>query len=204
MIYEVRSYQVDPGNVTEFERIFGDAYVYRHAFSPLTAFWHTTNEPLSEVVHVWPYTDLDDRTNKRAAAAQHPQWPPATGQFVNRMQSELVIPFDFVSDPMPGLVGPIFEIRYDYFKVSDLVAGTQAWANAIQERSKRDSLVLAGRLEFGQVNGIIQIWAYSDMESRKEALAEASEQGISPPVDSPTPIHQVTKMIMPSTFSPLQ
>lgn len=115
-----------------------------------------------------------------------------------------MIPFDFVSDPMPGLLGPIYEIRYDYFKVSDLSAGTEAWANAIQERSKRDSLVLAGRLEFGQVNGILQIWAYSDLETRKQALAEASEQGMSPPADSPAPIHQVTKMVMPSMFSPLQ
>ncbi|MFE4499804.1 NIPSNAP family protein [Rhodococcus sp. NPDC056743] len=204
MIYEVRSYQVDAENVTEFERIFGDGYVHRQAFSPLTAFWHTTNEPLSEVVHVWPYIDLDDRASKRAAAAQHPQWPPATGQFVNRMQSELVIPFDFVSDPMPGLLGPIYEIQYDYFKVSDLGAGTEAWTNAIQERSKRDSLVLAGRLEFGQVNGIIQIWAYSDPETRRQAIAKASTQGISPPADCPTPIHRVTKMAVPSIFSPLQ
>ena len=38
----------------------------------------------------------------------------------------------------------------------------EAWSNAIRERSQHGSLVLAGRLEFGQTNGVVQIWAHPD------------------------------------------
>ncbi|MEV6229701.1 NIPSNAP family protein [Saccharopolyspora shandongensis] len=203
MIYEIRTYRVDPGAVPEFEELFGQGYRHRAEYSPLSGFWHTLDEALSEVIHVWPYQDLPDRAEKRAAAAQHPQWPPATGPLVNRMQSEVLLPFDFVEDPAPGTVGPVFEITYDYFKVADLGSAATAWSRAIEERSKRHSLVLAGRLEFGQTNGIVQVWAYDDLDQRAHALDEAAARGLCPPADGPAPLEQVSKLMTPSAFSPL-
>ncbi|MCG2623117.1 NIPSNAP family protein [Arthrobacter sp. I2-34] len=201
MIYEIRSYQVAPENVPEFERRFGAGYVDRAAFSPLTAFWRTNDQALSEVIHVWPYQDQAERTIQRARAAEHPNWPPATGGFVNRMMVELVLPFDFVEDRRPGTVGPVFEIQYDYFQVSDLRAAGEAWSNAIEDRSQHDSLVLAGRLEFGQTNGIVQIWAFPNEERRGQGT---SGKGAWRPVDGPVPTSSVVKQLSPSTFSPLQ
>lgn len=201
MIFEIRSYQVDQENVPEFERRFGAGYVERAAYSPLTGFWRTENQPQHEVVHVWPYADLAERTELRARAAENPSWPPATGGFVNRMMVELVLPFDFVEDLGPAELGPVFEIRYDYFQVSDLRAAGAAWSSAIEERSKHDSLVLAGRLEFGQTNGIVQIWAYPDEESR--ALQSAAHESWQP-ADGPVPTSTRVKTLAPSVFSPLQ
>ncbi|MBO1269920.1 NIPSNAP family protein [Arthrobacter cavernae] len=201
MIYEIRSYQVDSENVPEFERRFGTGYVDRAAFSPLAGFWRTTDQPQSEVIHVWPYQDQAERTELRAQAAQHPNWPPATGGFVNRMMAELVIPFDFVEERAPGAIGPVFEIRYDYFRVSELRAAGQAWSDAIRARSRHDELVLAGRLEFGQTNGIVQIWAHPDEEHRGRAVAAAVA---TLPVDGPVPLSTVVKRLAPSEFSPLQ
>lgn len=199
MIYEIRSYQVASENIPEFEQRFGAGYVDRAAFSPLSGFWRTTGENPSEVVHVWPYQDQPERTRQRALAAQHPNWPPATGTFVNKMMVELVLPFDFVEHRAPAAVGPVFEIRYDYFKVSDLRAAGDAWAAAIRERSRHDTLVLAGRLEFGQTNGIVQIWAYPGDEQRVAGAAGADRL-----FDGPAPVSTVTKRLAPSSFSPLQ
>ncbi|GAA1498702.1 NIPSNAP family protein [Paeniglutamicibacter kerguelensis] len=203
MIYEIRSYQVDSENVPEFERRFGTGYVDRAEFSSLAGFWRTTDQPQSEVIHVWPYRDQAERTERRALAARHPNWPPATGEFVDRMMVELVIPFDFVEEPAPAAVGPVFEIRYDYFKVADLRAAGEAWSKAIRERSKHDSLVLAGRLEFGQTNGIVQIWAHPDEEHRARAVAVAGA-GATRPADCPAPLSTLVKRLAPAEFSPLQ
>lgn len=195
MIYEIRSYQVAAANVPEFERRFGAGYVDRAAYSPLTGFWRTTSAPQSEVIHVWPYRDLAERTERRAQAAQHPNWPPATGPFVERMMVELVVPFDFVQHRGVAAIGPVFEIRYDYFRVSDLRAAGEAWSRAIKERSGVDELVLAGRLEFGQTNGIVQIWAHPDEERRARAAL---------PGGGPDPLPTVLKHLAPAPFSPLQ
>lgn len=190
-------------NVPEFERRFGSGYVDRAAFSPLAGFWHTTDQPQSEMIHVWPYHDQAERTEQRARAAQHPNWPPATGGFVDRMMVELVIPFDFVEVPVPAAMGPVFEVRYDYYKISDLRSAGEAWSNAIRERGQHDSLVLAGRLEFGQTNGVVQIWAYPDEEYRARALA-VEGVGATRPADCPAPLSTVVKRLAPAGFSPLQ
>lgn len=202
MIYEIRSYQVASENVPEFERRFGSGYQHRAAFSCLTGFWHTTDQPQSEVIHVWPYQDQAERTKQRASAAQHPNWPPATGEFVDRMMVELVIPFDFVEEPLPAAIGPVFEVRYDYFKVSDLRAAGEAWSNWIRKRSQHDSLVLAGRLEFGQTNGVVQIWACGGGEVPPRALGIAG--AAASPADCPAPLSTSVKRLAPARFSPLQ
>ena len=41
MIYEVRTYTLKPGTVSEFEDHFAEALPHREKYSPLAAFWHT-------------------------------------------------------------------------------------------------------------------------------------------------------------------
>ena len=72
MIYEVRTYTLKPGSVATFEANFAQALPHRQKYSPLAAFWHTEIGPLNQVIHVWPYESLDERTRIRAAAAQDP------------------------------------------------------------------------------------------------------------------------------------
>ena len=76
MIYEMRTYTLKPGTLAEFEKRFSEAIPHRQKYSPLGAFWHTEIGPLNQVIHVWPYEDLQQRTQTRAAASQDPHWPP--------------------------------------------------------------------------------------------------------------------------------
>src|SRR5437870_10809879 len=71
MIYEVRTYTLRPGGaVAEFEERFAKRLPLREKHSKLGAFWHTEFGPLNQVVHVYPYDDLQHRTRVRAAMAQ--------------------------------------------------------------------------------------------------------------------------------------
>lgn len=206
MIFEIRSYQLLTEDVQEFERRFGEGYVHRKRYSPLTALWHTApgGDTISEVVHVWPYADLGERSRLRAQAAQDPHWPPPTGEFVTQMQVELVVPFDLAAPPPPSTVGPVFEIERDYFRVSDLGAATSAWQSAIAQRSRHATLVLAGRVEFGQTNGILQIWAYRSLAHRAQSLEAPGAGSARPPCDGPRPLAHASRMLSPAAFSPLQ
>src|ERR1051326_4721815 len=112
VIYEIRTYDIGPGNLAEVEKRFGEAYEYRKKYSPLAAFWHTEIGPLNEIVHVWPYRDQAERTRVRAEAAKDPNWPPKIQEFILKMQSELLVPFPFVQEITPGKLGPIYELRY--------------------------------------------------------------------------------------------
>ena len=62
MIYEIRTYRVKVGSLPEVEKRFGEAYEHRKKISPLAAFWHTEIGPLNEIIHVWPYENLGERS----------------------------------------------------------------------------------------------------------------------------------------------
>ena len=82
MIYEIRTYTLKTRSLAEVEKRYGEAYEYRKKYSPLAAFWHTEVGPLNEIVQVWPYTDLAERTRIRAEAAKDTNWPPKIREFV--------------------------------------------------------------------------------------------------------------------------
>jgi NIPSNAP protein len=204
VIYEIRTYEIGPGNLAEVEKRFGDAYEYRKKYSPLTAFWHTEIGPLNEIIHVWGYKDLAERARIRGEAAKDANWPPKTSEFIKAMRVEIINPFGFVPEPQPGKMGPIFEMRYYTLKGGTLPDTAKRWEAAIPERIKLSPVVFAGGVEFGRANGFIHIWAYQDMNQRMQIRDEARKKGIWPPPGGGNLISQETKIVMPSAFSPLQ
>ena len=65
MIYEVRTYTLRAGATAEFEERYAKRLPARLKHSPLAAFWHTEFGPLNQVIHVYPYDDLNQRTAVR-------------------------------------------------------------------------------------------------------------------------------------------
>ena len=67
MIYEIRTYDLKPRSVPEFERRVAEKLKEgRQTYSPLFGFWYTEAGPLNQVVHVWPYEDAKQRQDIRA------------------------------------------------------------------------------------------------------------------------------------------
>ena len=204
MIYEIRTYDIGPGNLAEVEKRFGEGYEHRKKYSPLTAFWHTEVGPLNEIIHVWGYKDLAERASVRAAAAKDGNWPPKISEFIRGMNVLIVNAFDFVPTPTPGKMGPFFEIRYYKLKAGTLPDTAKRWEGALPARIKMSPVVLAGGTEFGDGNGFVHIWAYNDLNQRMKVRGDARAQGIWPPPGGGNLISQETKIVMPSAFSPLQ
>src|SRR5688572_20882603 len=90
MIYEMRTYDLKPRSLHEVEKRFGEAYEKRKKYSELAAFWHTEIGPLNQITHVWPYKDLEERGRIRAAAVKDGVWPPAIGEFLHNMRSDIM------------------------------------------------------------------------------------------------------------------
>jgi hypothetical protein len=204
MIYELRTYRLVPRSVPEVERLFGEAYEHRKKYSELTAFWHTEIGPLNEVVHVWGYRDLAERSRIRAEAAKDPHWPPKIREYIVSMRSEIVVPFAFLPELRPAKLGPIFELRYYTLKLGALPLVTRNWEAALPARMRLSQLVLAGGVEFGQPNGFIHVWAYSSLDQRTKVRSEALQSGTWPPPGGENFVTQENKILLPAAFSPLQ
>jgi hypothetical protein len=75
MIYEMRTYQVQPGKAAEFLKMYqeqGLGIITRYA--TLIGCWTKESGVLNSVVFVWAYDDLGHRGSQRAKLAQDAQW----------------------------------------------------------------------------------------------------------------------------------
>lgn len=206
MIIEVRTYQLKPGGVTEFEKRFGEALPGREKYSKLAALWHTEVGALNEVTHVWPYDSFEQRTQVRAAAVEAGAWPPQNSEFIVSMQSEIFIPAPFSPTLEPRSIGPLFEIRSYTLAPGALPGMMDRWAGKIDERVKLSPLVGAWYSELGGLNKWVHIWAYADAQQRQRIRAEAVARGIWPPggAGSGLVLKQENKLVMPAACSPLR
>ena len=92
MIHEIRTYDLKPRSVPEFERRTAEMVQGRLKYSALGGFWSTEVGPLNQVVHIWPYDDLNQRAAIRAKAVGDGAWPPDNHDGMLNMQSEIFIP----------------------------------------------------------------------------------------------------------------
>jgi hypothetical protein len=206
MIYEFRTYTCKPTTTPEVIKRFGDAYEHRKKYSELAAFWYTEIGPLNQIVHVWPYADLNERARIRGAAMKDPNWPPKIQEFLVKMDSEVYVPFPFSPEFKPGKLGPVFEMR-SYFVVpgSGLPKTMERWEQALPKRTAISPIAFVGHTEFGPLSKYIHIWPYASLEARASTRKKAVDAGVwPPPGGNETLVSQENKILLPAPFSPLQ
>jgi hypothetical protein len=75
MIYDVRTYDLRPGDAARYLDLFthtGLGLITRHL--PLVGYFQAETGSLNRLVHVWRYADLADRAHRRQALYQDPDW----------------------------------------------------------------------------------------------------------------------------------
>ena len=204
MIYEFRTYDLKPRSVPEFEKRFGEKLPGRLEFSPLGGLWHTEAGPLNQVLHIWPYKDMNDRSDTRAKAVAAGAWPPNTSEFVVNMQSDIYLPAPFSPELGERKIGPVYEIRIYTYEPNAVPKVIEAWGNAIQEREKYSPLVGAFHSDVGGLNKWVHMWAYESFEHRMQVREETRAKGVWPPNSPVAPIHQENKLLLPAECSPMQ
>ena len=206
MIVEMRTYQLKPGTVPQFEERFGAALHIREKFSPLGGFFHTEVGDLNKVIHIWPYESFEARAKARADATKAEGWPPATREFVTNQQTEVFVPAPFSPRLEPRELGGIYEIRMYEYAAGTIPAVMEAWGARIAERVKLSPLVAAWYSEIGPLNKWVHIWAYKDANHRAATRAEAVAKGIWPPPGTPPGalLKMQNMLVVPAAFSPLK
>jgi hypothetical protein len=177
MIHELRTYTVTQGSLPEMIRnsstvsreIRGDNY------GKLEGYWATEIGPLNRVVHLWTYTDLNERARLRAELAKNERWVkeymPLNSAILVRQDIRLL-------NPVVGPVGPasrpnVYELRN--YRTKPRAA--RQWAGLMQKalpvREKYSKIVGLWITEAGQPNEVCHIWAYKDLNHRAQVRAEA-------------------------------
>ena len=204
MIYEIRTYDLKPRSLPEFEKRTAEKIAGRVKYSRLGGFWRTEVGPLNQVVHIWPYEDLNQRAEVRAKAVADGVWPPDIAEFILDMKSEIYNPAPFMTPLGERSIGPLYEMRTYTYPAGSMPRVLEAWGNAIGEREKLSPLAGCWYSEIGSLNRFIHLWAYSDASERERVRQEAMNKGIWPPQGSVAPLKQENKLLVPFAFSPMQ
>ena len=204
MIYEMRTYTLKPGTVPDFEERFAEALPHREEYSKLGAFWHTEFGPLNEVIHVWPYEDLDERARIREEAAKNPNWPPRTGEFVLNMESQIMIPAPFMRPLGNQQLGDIYEMRIYNYQPGTIPEVINRWSEAIPHREKYSPLAACWYSELGDLNRLFHVWPYKDMADRERIRTESLKDPHWPPPTREFMVSMANKLLIPAAFSPMR
>ncbi|MBI4281986.1 MAG: NIPSNAP family protein [Chloroflexi bacterium] len=204
MIYEIRTYDLRPGSVAEVEKRFAESLPGRLNYSPLAGFWHSEIGPLNQIVHIWPYDDLNQRDGIRRQAASSAGWPPDIAEFVVNMQSEIFLPAPFMTSMGERNIGPLYEMRSYTYPLRAIPLVLEAWSKAIAEREKLSPLAGCWHSDIGGLNRFVHLWAYKSFEERGRVREETQKRGIWPPRAGVSPVRMENKLLLPASFSPMQ
>jgi len=208
MIYEVRTYTLRPGTLADFEARYEKRLPSRERHSKLGAFWHTEFGPLNQVVHVYPYDDLQHRTRVRAAMAQDAERNalPGGGEFIVAQEAEIMNPAPFMRalGSRDYGTGNVYEMRTYTYAPGDTPKVLEAWGKAIEARERFSPLAACWTSELGGLNKFVHVWVYKDLGERARVREESRRPGGAwPPQAGVRPVRQENKLLIPATFSPI-
>ncbi|MBR0696320.1 NIPSNAP family protein [Bradyrhizobium lablabi] len=178
MIYELRTYTVKPGTVGEIVKAASTLSrdIRGDDFGKLEGYWITEIGPLNQVMHMWSYSDLAERTRLRAELAKNPRWNgeyiPAIRPLLVRQEVRLLNAI--IAPVAPRTTGNIYEFRN--YRAKPL-GGAKQWLElftaVLPEREKYSKIVGLWQTETGQPNEVCHIWAYPSLNARTEARGNA-------------------------------
>ena len=177
MIYEFRTYTTRPGQASLLARysaeigrpIRGDDH------GKLEGYWVTEIGPLNQVMHLWSYEDMNHRFEVKARLAVNEAWRndylTKSGPLIIRQENRLMT----ATRPLtpPDSDGNIYEYRYYRCKVGKAREFATAITDAMAIRERHSKNVCIWMTDTGQPNEVSHLWAYRDLEHRREARAAA-------------------------------
>ena len=205
MIFEMRTYLMKPGSIPEVEKRWAAGLPARAKLSRFGGFWRSEVGTLNQIIHVWPYKDLNERDAIRAKAIETGVWPVKIQEFILEMESKILHAAPFSPAFDPGEHGGIYEFRTYTYGPGSIPKVIESWGQRIKQRTALSPLIFAGFSDIGPLNQWVHVWAYKNMGERERIRGEAVKAGIWPPPrhESVVLLKQESTLAIPAAWSPL-
>ena len=100
MFFEMRTYQLKNGTLPEYLRVVGETgiSIQKRHLGQLVGYYFSEIGPINQIVHIWAYTSLDDREQRRAALAADPAWQefvPLIQPLIEKAENKILKATDF-------------------------------------------------------------------------------------------------------------
>jgi len=170
MIYELRTYTLLPGKQGEYLKLSGDVgrKVRGDKYGTLEGFWTTEFGTLNQVVHLWSYSDLVERDRLRGELAANDEW---TKGYIPQIRSMLLAQENKILSAQlpfkpPTDTGHIYELRTYRAQVGRAGEWLAHFKAIMPTRENYSKNVGLWQTEMGQLNEVVHLWAYRDLNDR--------------------------------------
>jgi hypothetical protein len=178
MIYELRTYTVKPGTLGDMVKAASTVSheIRGNDYGKLEGYWSTEIGALNQVMHLWSYSDFNERARLRGELAKNPRWhkeyTPLIYPLLVRQDVRLL---NAIRAPVaPASTGNIYEFRNYRAKTGGAITQwLNAFTAALPAREQYSKIVGLWQTETGQPNEACHIWAYPSLNARAEARANA-------------------------------
>src|SRR6202000_1124113 len=183
MLYELRTYTLKPGTLGDMVKAASTVSrdIRGDNFGKLEGYWSTEIGPLHQVMHMWSYSDLNERTKLRAELAKNPRWGanylPLIRPLLVRQDVRIM---NALKPPVaPSSTGNVYELRaYRARPAGAARQWAEAFMAALPAREKYSKIVGLWQTDSGQPNEVCHIWAYTDLNARAQARTAATNDPV--------------------------
>jgi hypothetical protein len=178
MLYELRTYTLKPGSLGDMVKAAATVAtdIRKNDYGKLEGYWSTEIGPLNQVMHLWSYSDYNERARVRGELGKNSRWVgeyiPLIRPLIVRQEIRLL---NALRAPVaPASTGNIYEFRN--YRAKPLGAVKQwldAFLEALPAREKYSKIVGLWQTEAAQPNEVCHLWAYKDLNARAEARGAA-------------------------------
>ena len=175
MIYELRTYTLQPGTQPQYikqsaevgRKIRGDNY------GKFEGGWTTEFGTLNQYVHLWGFADLNERERLRGELAKNEAWNkeylPISRPMMLAQENKILKPVVPMTPPADS--GNIYELRWYRAHVGKAGEWLELFKAVLPTRDKYTRRVGLWQTESGQLNEVVHMWVYKDLNDRAASRA---------------------------------
>jgi NIPSNAP len=180
MIYELRTYTLVPGKQGEYLKLNGEIgrKIRGDKYGKLEGYWSTEFGTLNQLVHLWSYADLGERERLRAGLAKDEAW---TKEYIPKIRPMMLAQENKLLSavvPMtpPSDTGNVYELRWYRAHVGKAGEWLSLFKDILPFRDKFTRRVGLWQTEAGQLNEVVHMWVYRDLNDRAAARAKMAQE----------------------------
>jgi len=213
-VYEMQFHGVKPEYMEEYLnefKVFQEAMEERHTGAELVGSFTVEIGDQDEAVHLWRYPGgypvLNEFNTVYRKGPEFTEFRKKRNQMLRYRRNQILLAFSFWP-PIEGREGPnIYELRSYTLKPGTMYEWGNCWSKGIQHRETNNEAVGGFFTQMGELSNVEHLWAYKDLQTRKETREAAwSRPGWDNVVSYTVPLirHMKSRILIPTPFSPLQ
>jgi hypothetical protein len=176
MIYELRTYTLQPGTQAQYIKQSGEVgrKIRGDNYGKFIGGWTTEFGTLNQYVHLWGYADLNERERLRGELSKNEAWSreylPISRPMMLAQENKILKPVVPMTPPSDS--GNIYELRWYRAHVGKAGEWLELFKGVLPTRDKYTRRVGLWQTESGQLNEAVHMWVYKDLNDRAASRAK--------------------------------